>query len=77
MWLKDGEQIIVVDGYEIIMDGCRYILRIFFCEFEDDVEYIVMVGDLEFIINFYVEGRKLFSFFVFQSIDLNNFEFKL
>lgn len=55
MWLKDGEQITVADGYEIIMDGCRHILRIPSCELEDDAEYTVMVGDLESITNLFVE----------------------
>lgn len=58
MWLKDGEQITVADGYEIVMDGCRHILRIPSCELEDDAEYTVMVGDLESITNLFVEGRE-------------------
>lgn len=58
MWLKDGEQITVADGYEIIMDGCRHILRIPSCELEDDAEYTVMVGDLESITSLFVEGMK-------------------
>jgi hypothetical protein len=29
MWLKDGEQITVTDGYEITVDGCRHILTMF------------------------------------------------
>jgi hypothetical protein len=59
MWLKDGEQITVADGYEIIHDGCRHILRIPSCELEDDAEYTVMVGDLESVTSLFVEGTEI------------------
>ena len=47
MWLKDGEQITVTDGYEITVDGCRHILTIPDATLDDEAEYTVMIGNEE------------------------------
>lgn len=47
MWLKDGEQITITDGYEITVDGCHHILTIPHATLDDEAEYTVMIGNEE------------------------------
>ena len=57
MWLKDGEQITVADGYNISVDGCRHILSIPIAELDDDADYTIMIGELESNTTLFVEGK--------------------
>ena len=58
MWLRDGEQITVADGYEIIVDGNVHKLVIRRASFDDEAEYTIMVGNNESSTMVFVEGEN-------------------
>ncbi|KAK3082923.1 hypothetical protein FSP39_009100 [Pinctada imbricata] len=55
MWLKDGEQITIAEGYNISVDGCRHILSIPIVDLDHDADYTIMIGDLESTTQLFVE----------------------
>lgn len=59
MWLKDGEQITITDGYEITVDGCRHILTIPDSTLDDEAEYTIMIGAQESTGLVLVEGKNM------------------
>lgn len=59
MWLKDGEQITITDGYEITVDGCRHILTIPDVTLDDEAEYTIMIGSEESTGLVLIEGKVL------------------
>ena len=57
MWLRDGEQITVADGYDIVVDGTKHKLVIRRASLDDEAEYTVMVGNNESSTLVLVEGK--------------------
>ncbi|KAJ8319891.1 hypothetical protein KUTeg_001478 [Tegillarca granosa] len=55
MWLKDGEQIMPMDEYEIQVDGCRHILKIPEATLDHEAEYTIMIGNQDSGTVLYVE----------------------
>ena len=55
MWLRDGEQITIADGYDIVVDGNTHKLVIRRASFDDEAEYTVMVGNIESSTMLFVE----------------------
>ena len=63
MWLRDGEQITVADGYDIVVDGTKHKLVIRRASLDDEAEYTVMVGNNESSTLLLVEGKFWFTCF--------------
>lgn len=57
MWLKDGEQITVADGYDISIDGCRHTLSIPDVYVDHEAQYTVMIGTKVSSGELFVEGE--------------------
>ena len=59
MWLRDGEQITLADGYDIVVDGTKHKLVIRRASLDDEAEYTVMVGNNESSTMVFVEGESV------------------
>lgn len=57
MWLKDGEQIMPTDEYEIQVDGCKHTLKIPEASLDHEAEYTIMIGNQDSSTVLYVEGK--------------------
>ncbi|WAR10976.1 TITIN-like protein, partial [Mya arenaria] len=55
MWLRDGEQVTIADGYEIIVDGNVHSLVIRQASLEHEAEYTCMIGNADTTTTLYVE----------------------
>ena len=59
MWLRDGEQVTVADGYEIVVDGNVHKLIIRQASLDHEADYTCMIGNVETTTILYVEGQSI------------------
>lgn len=57
-WLKNGEEIVPSDHYDIVTDGTRHVLTIPEASVDDQAEYTVVIGEKSSTANLRVEGRS-------------------
>jgi len=65
MWLRDGEQVTVADGFEIVVEGNVHKLIIRRASLDHEAEYTCMIGNVDTTTMLYVEGTVLLPWQVF------------
>ena len=58
MWLRDDEQIMPGDGYDISVDGLTYTLKIPSATIDHEADYTIMLGNIESTSQVFVEGNN-------------------